>query len=209
MSYRSSREKALTGFGFLVVISLVILLAYGVVLSFSSIQGDSYKGGLLPTIVTESGDLLRHVGPVYGFSAVNGTPSDVAVQYPHPDPRRLGSVEMTTALFMGNMGGVDFDNVRVVWVSGGIAETLSRSDRRPVVCPGWTIAGKFNMLPLKSADGDNILEPNEQFEIFACPSNTTAPDNQFTVTISPAGIILPPVVRATVPSSVQPVMSLY
>jgi hypothetical protein len=106
------------------------------------------------------------------------------------------------------MGGVDFDKVRVVWESGGIAETIPRKDSRPLVCPGWTIAGKFNMLPLKSANGDNILDPNEQFEIFACPTNTTVPYQQFSLTILPSGNMAPPIVSATVPPLVQPITSL-
>jgi hypothetical protein len=208
MRNRHTTEDALTGLGIIVLILVLILLAYGALTVFLPWQGDPHKGGMVHTFASNSGDLMRHVGPVHVFTAVDGTPSDVAVRYPHPDPGRMGAAEMTVALFIGNMGGVDFDKVRVVWVSGGIAETIPRKDSRPLVCPGWTIAGKYNMLPLKSANGDNILDPNEQFEIFACPTNTTAPYQQFSLTILPSGNMAPPIVSATVPPMVQPVIPL-
>jgi hypothetical protein len=208
MRNRQTREDALTGLGIIVLILVLILLVYGVVTVFLPWQGNPHNGGMVHTFASNSGDLMRHVGPVHVFTAVDGTPSDVAVRYTHPDPGRMGAAEMTVALFIGDMGGVDFDNVRVVWVSGGIAETIPRKDSRPLVCPGWTIAGKYNMLPLKSANGDNILDPNEQFEIFVCPTNTTAPYQPFSLTISPPGNVLPPIVSATVPPMVQPVIPL-
>jgi hypothetical protein len=208
MRNRQTREDALTGLGIIVLILVLILLVYGVVTVFLPWQGNPHNGGMVHTFASNSGDLMRHVGPVHVFTAEDGTPSDVAVRYPHPDPGRMGAAEMTVALFIGNMGGVDFDKVRVVWESGGIAETIPRKDSRPLVCPGWTIAGKFNMLPLKSANGDNILDPNEQFEIFACPTNTTVPYQQFSLTILPSGNMAPPIVSATVPPLVQPITSL-
>jgi len=208
MRNRHTPEDALTGLGIIVIILVIILVACGVLTCLFPWQGGPYKGGIVHTFASNSGDLMQHVGPVYGFSAEDGTASGVPVRYLHPDPGRMGAAEMTVALFIGNMGGVDFDNVRVVWVSGGIAETIPRKDSRPLVCPGWTIAGKFNMLPLKSADSDNILEPNEQFEIFVCPTNTTSPYQQFSLTIAPQGTLGPPIVSAKVPPVVQPIIPL-
>jgi hypothetical protein len=208
MRNRDTTEDALTGLGIIVLILVLILLVYGALTVFLPWQGDPQKGGMVHTFASNSGDLMRHVGPVHVFTAVDGTPSDIAVRYPQPDPGRMGAAELTVALFIGNMGGVDFDKVRVVWESDGIAETIPRKDSRPLVCPGWTIAGKYNMLPLKSANGDNILDPNEQFEIFVCPTNTSAPYQQFSLTILPSENMAPPIVSATVPPMVQPIISL-
>ncbi|MFA5236398.1 MAG: hypothetical protein WC362_00905 [Methanoregula sp.] len=201
-------EDALTVLGVIVIILGILVLVYGVLIFLSPGEGGTRQGGMLHSFASNSGDLMRPVGPAYVFSAVNGTPAGVSVRYPHPDSGRMGAAEMTVALFIGDMGGVDFDTVRVVWVSGGIAETIPRQDSRPLVCPGWTIAGKSNMLPLKTADSDNILEPNEQFEIFVCPANTTAPYQQFSLTIIPPGNTSPPIVSATVPPLVQPITRL-
>jgi len=76
---------------------------------------------------------------------------------------------------------------------------------RMLICPGWSIAGKF-MLPGHSADSDSILEPNEQFELLICPSDTTVPYQESTVIIDPARGALPlPVSRSASPL-VLPVM---
>jgi hypothetical protein len=115
---------------------------------------------------------------------------------------------MTVALFIGNTGGIDFNNVKVIWETNGVIERIPRKDIRPLVCPGWTIAGKFNMLPMETANGDNILDPNEQFEIFVCPTNATAPYQQFTVTINPPGSVLPPVAMVTTPPMVRPIITI-
>jgi hypothetical protein len=208
MRNRHTTEDALTGLGIVVIVLVIILVAYGVLTCLFPSQGGPYTGGIMHTFAGNSGNLMRHVGPVYGFSAEDGTHSGVPVRYLDEDPGRMGAADLTVALFIGDMGGVDFDNVRVVWVSGGIAETIPKKDSLPLVCPGWTIAGKFNMLPMESADSDNILEPNEQFEIIVCPTNTTAPYQQFSLTIAPKGTVSPPIVSATVPPVVQPIIPL-
>ena len=61
---------------------------------------------------------------------------------------------------------------------------------------------------MKSTNGDNILDPNGQFEIFVCPTNSTAPYQQFSLTITPTETVLPHIVSATVPPMVQPIISL-
>jgi len=203
---RCSNEDALTGYDiFLLTLGIILVLFVAVVL-FSPVSETS--GGLLHAFMGDTGNMLRTIGPATVFSAVNGTPQNVDARYPVPDPGRMGSVEVNVALFIGSMGGVDFDKVRVVWVSNGIAETIPRIDQRPLICPGWTIVTKHNVIPLKKANGDNVLDPNEQFEIFACPKNTTTAYQQFTLYILPQGNVAPPVVSASAPPMVQPVMRL-
>jgi hypothetical protein len=34
------------------------------------------------------------------------------------------------------------------------------------------IVAKYTTIPLKNANSNSILDPNEQFDIFACPKNT-------------------------------------
>jgi len=208
MQKRKKTEDALTVLGVILLILGFVLLGYIALGFISHSPGSTSPGGLLHTFASDSGNLLRHVGPVTVFSAVDGTPSDVAVRYPHPDPGSMGAAEMNVALFIGSMGGVDFDKVRVVWISGGIAETIPRKDSRPLACPGWTIAGKYNMLSAKSGNGDDILDPNEQFEIFVCPTNVTSPYQQFSLIIAPPGNVLPPIISTTAPPMVKPLITL-
>jgi hypothetical protein len=203
---RCIKEDALTGYGIIILIMGIILILYGAATLFSPVSGAS--GGILHAFMGDTGNILRTVGSATVFSAVNGTPHDVDARYPVPDPRRMGSVEVNVALFIGSMGGVDFDKVRVVWVSGGIVETIPRVDSRPLICPGWTIVTKHNVIPLKTANSDDILAPNEQFGIFVCPKNTTAAYQQFTLYISPPGNVVPPLVSTSAPPMVHPVMRL-
>ncbi|HVP96546.1 hypothetical protein [Methanoregula sp.] len=202
----NTKEEALTGFGI-----VILLLVFIVILSIAFVVRNPVTGtggGLLHSFMGDTGNMLRSVGPATVFSAVNGTPQDVDARYPVPDPGRMGSVEVNVALFIGNMGGVDFDKVRVVWISNGLVETIPRVDTRPLICPGWTIVTKYNVIPLKTANSNDILDPNEQFEIFACPGNTTAAYQQFSLVISPQGNIVPPLVSTSAPPMVQPVIRL-
>ena len=201
-----TREEALTGFGIIVLILGIIVVLYIILMLRSPVTGTG--NGFLHAFMDNTGNILRSVGPVTAFSAVNGTPHDVDARYPEPDPGRMGSVELNVALFIGNMGGVDFDKVRVVWISNGIAETLPRSDSRPLICPGWTIVARYNTIPLKNVNSNNILDPDEQFEIFACPKNTTEAYQQFSLAIAPVGNVIPPLVSTSAPPMVQPVMHL-
>jgi len=200
------REEALTGFGIIVIILGIIAALYFIVVLRTPGTGTSQ--GFLHTFMGDTGNILRTVGPVTVFSAVNGTPQDVDARYPEPNPGRMGSVELNVAHFIGSLGGVDFDKVRVVWISNGVVETLPRSNARPLTCPGWTIVAKYNTIPLKSANGNNILDPNEQFGIFACPKNTTPAYQQFSLVIAPEGNVVPPLVSTSAPPMVQPVMRL-
>ncbi len=202
----SNSENALTGLGIIVLLLVIIVIGY-IVLSLSA-PSTVLGRGVLHTYVSETGNLLRSVGPVTVFSAENGTLSGVDVRYPNPDPHRMGSAELNVALFIGSVGGMDFSKVRVVWISNGIVETIPRNDMHPLLCPGWTIVHKYNEIQLKSAKGNDILDPGEQFEIFACPSNTTAPYQQFSLLISPPGTIVLPVVSTSAPFMVQPIVRL-
>lgn len=204
-----STEDAFTELELIVAIIVVILIGHGLLIFLSHDNGSSDPDtDIIRTYAGESGYAMRHVGSVTVFSSVDGTPSDVAVHYPLQDPMKVGATEFSVALFIGDMGGIDFDTVNVVWGSNGVSEKIPQKNSRPLSCPGWTIAGKYNMLPMQTADADDILEPNEQFEIFVCPSNTTAPYQKFSVTIDPPGLVLPPVVSATVPPMGRPVVTL-
>lgn len=82
---------------------------------------------------------------------------------------------MTVSLFMGSTGAIDMDRVGVSWASYGSDEQIRQTTFRSLICPNWTITGKYNLLPGRSADSDNWLEPEEQFEILACPSTSMQP----------------------------------
>ncbi len=168
----------------------------------------TFPGGLVAESMYITGDSLRPVGSVFGFSAVPSGNAGGMVLYPRPDPGKLGSVQVTIALFIGDTGAIDMDRLTATWSSGGPAETLQKSDRVPLVCPNWTIVKKYHMLPGHAADADNLLEPNEQFLIQACPSQAVAPYQSFTLALHPEGTAVPLPLTRMVPAQVQPVMDL-
>ncbi|MDO9325713.1 MAG: hypothetical protein Q7T80_12250 [Methanoregula sp.] len=130
------------------------------------------------------------------------------MRFRDPDPGKLGAVRIMTSLFMGDTGAIDMDRVNVSWAGAGSNEDLRQTSAQPLVCPNWTISGKYNMLPGRSADSDNWLEPGEQFEILACPSTGVQPYGIFTLIIHPDGSAMPLKLTRTVPPGIHPVMNL-
>lgn len=127
-------------------------------------------GGVVAESAYLSGDHLQPVGSVFGFPAVSGTLGNTNVRFEHPDPGTLGAMRMTVSLFMGDTVAIDMDRVNVIWAARGSDEQIGQTTSRFLICPNWSITGKYNLLPGLSADSDNWLEPGEQFEILACPS---------------------------------------
>ncbi|MEI7857467.1 MAG: hypothetical protein WCH85_08190 [Methanomicrobiales archaeon] len=168
----------------------------------------TFPEGTIAESVYQSGDHLQPVGSVYGFSAVNGMHGNAEVIFRNPDPRTLGAVHITTSLFMGDTGAIDMDRVTVSWAEAGSREDLQQTSSHFLICPNWTITGKYNMLPGRSADSDNWLEPGEQFEILACPSTGVQPYGIFTLMIHPDGSAMPLRITRTAPPDIHPVMNL-
>lgn len=204
------RERAMTGFELIVLLVMLIVLIY-----FSSVLAVSYlwpgsggNGGILPAITSVTGKMVRVTGPVTAFSSVDGNPTDVNAQYPMQNPRALGSIEADVALLIGDSGGIDFDRVNIIWVSNGVTEVLPHTNATPATCPGWMIAGKYNIIPLKSANDNDILEPGEQFEIFACPANTTPAYREFRVLLEDTGGMQSPLYSGTAPAMNSRIVSM-
>jgi hypothetical protein len=167
-----------------------------------------FPGGVVAESMYISGDNIQPVGSVFGFPAVSGTPGNADVRFRHPDPTKLGAVRVTISLFVGDTGAIDMDRVNVRWAVLNSSEHIQKTNSLLLVCPNWIIAGKYNLLPGRSADSDNWLEPGEQFDILACPSTGVQPYGTFTLTLSPDGSAMPLTVTRTVPPIINPVMNL-
>ena len=168
----------------------------------------SFPGGLVAESMYVSGDALQPVGSLIGFSAISGIQGGTMVLYPHPDPDRLGSVQLAVSLFIGDTGAIDMDRLNVEWKSGGSSEPVQKSDTIPLICPNWTIVKKNNILPGHTADADNLLEPGEQFLILACPAKPAAPYQSFTLILHPDGVAMPLPITRTAPMRIMPVNNL-
>ena len=194
------------------IVFIFVLIAVGYLfISLTNGQHPVTSGGdqgLIPAAAGATGKTLRIVGTVTVFAATNNNPPDVAAQYPVPDSTRMGSLESNVALLIGDDGGVDFDKVNLVWIANGTAERIPRKDTRPLACPGWTIAGKYNVIPMKSANSNDILEPGEQFMIFACPETPVPAYQSFIVRIEDSGGYQSPFLGGTAPVMTGPLGSL-
>jgi hypothetical protein len=203
------REDAFTGLELVIVAATVILFA--AVSGYFLITGTGSAAehrGYLPEALSMSGDHLRTVGSVFGFSAVDTFQDGISIRFQNPDRDRLGAAQLSVALFTGHSEGLDMSRARILWMTDGNVEELSRTSGTILICPNWTIARKTSILPGQTADADTILEENEQFVLLICPSGGALPYQQFTIAVSPAGNALPLPVSLTAPASIQPVMRL-
>jgi len=211
-TYNRHREDAFTGLE-VVILILVLLVAAGVffVLTNSGetpVWAKTFPGGMVADSMYISGDHMQPVGSVAGFPAVSRMNNNPLFLVSRPDPRRLGAIQVMISLFIGHTGAIDMDKVHVSWSGDGFSEQIPRSDIQPLVCPNWTIAGKYNMLPGHVADADDWMEPDEEFEILVCSSHGARPYESFTVTLSPEGTALPLPLTRTAPGRIEQVMKL-
>jgi hypothetical protein len=195
---------------------MILVVCAGVVVLFLLYLGGgpdsagirAFPGGLVPESMYVSGDNLQPAGSVYGFPAVSRTEGRIPVKITNEDAGRLGIVRLVISLFIGDTGAIDMDHLRIEWNSENNHEIISRSTGYPFVCPNWTISDKYNLLPGRTADSDNWLEPGEQFEILLCPQEGIPPYGKFSVVLTPDGVAIPLKISRTVPFNIQPVMNL-
>ena len=165
------------------------------------------KQGMIVNDVVATSNLLTDPGGIFGYPAVDRTIDGVPVRFKTQDPAMLGAFELTIQPFMMTTGYIDMGHASVLWVNGNDQEKLSLVQTPQLICPNWTITNKANIVPLKSADQDLLLEPGEQFTLLVCPAGHAAPYQQFTLTIAPEnGEILP--LTRTVPPGITPVTNL-
>lgn len=205
-------DNAFTGLE-VVILIFVLLAAAAVLLIFiggghGPAWARTFPGGMVADSVYVSGDHMQPVGSVVGFPAISRMNNNPLIVFSRPDARKLGAVQVMVSLFIGHTGAIDMDRVGVTWSGNGYSEEIPQSDVLPLVCPNWTIAGKYNMLPGHVADADNWMEPDEEFEILVCSSHGARPDEFFTVTLSPEGTAMPLSLTRTVPQRLDPVMRL-
>jgi hypothetical protein len=203
------------GFTGLELVILLIVLISVAALVMVHLGGDgmpnwsrTFPGGLVAESMYISGDNIQLTGNVYGFPSVSGPNGNTMIFFPQPDPGRLGVIRPTVSLFMGSTGAIDLDRLMISWNNGTSTEPIIRTSSTTLRCPNWTISGKYNLLPGRTADSDDWLEPDEQFELTICPSMGTSPYGSVILTLSPDGVAVPLKISRTVPPRIQPVMNL-
>lgn len=208
----ASPDTALTGLE--LVILAAILICFVLVAVFLQYGGGGlpwnrvFPGGVVAESMYISGDGIQPVGSAIGFSSVSRGQTPLPVIYPRPDASRLGAVQLTVSLFIGDTGAIDTDRLNVTWTTRQVSEQIQKTNLTPLVCPNWSITGKYNMLPGRTADADEWLEPGEQFQILVCPSEGIPRYQSFTLGMYPDGVAVPLRLTRSAPARIQPVMNL-
>jgi hypothetical protein len=57
--------------------------------------------------------------------------------------------------------GIDMDRVAVLWMTNGTVLIIPHNQGSLLICPNWTITGKYNQIPGYEAGADTILDPHE------------------------------------------------
>ncbi|WP_321505368.1 hypothetical protein [uncultured Methanoregula sp.] len=212
MAGNPGREDAFTGLEVVILIIVLLVIAGGFFLFMTSGEtpgwARTFPGGMVADSVYVSGDHMQPVGSVVGFPAVSRINNKPLFLVPRGDPKRLGAIQVMVSLFIGHTGAIDMDQVHVSWTGDGFSEQIPKTNILPLVCPNWTITGKYNMLPGHVADADNWMEPDEEFEILVCSSRGVRPYESFTVTLRPEGTAMPLPLARTAPARIEPVMKL-
>ena len=216
MSPHQSTESGFTVCQALIVI-FVVVMGIGVLFITQGDSDTSYEkpraqilpDGVITSAVAMSGDMLTIKGDVIGFPRTDGTTGNIRYHFERQEPHKLGGVQTTVSLLLGNMGGIDMDRTQVAITTKKGTYVIPKSGTNVSMdSPNWTISSKSNWLPYQSADADNILEPNEQFGILILFPDSLSPYESFTLTMQPERAIslsLP----CNVPMAIQPHMQVY
>lgn len=206
------KDGGLTGFEFLILLGVIAGMTALFLFHLGERQNSAgertFPGGLIAESMYVAGDTLQPAGSVYAFPAVSRTVGEIPVKFPNEDAGSLGAIRFVVSLFIGDTGAIDMNQIQVGWNTGKDHEIISRSTDVLLVCPNWTISNKFNLLPGRTADSDDWLEPGEQFEILLCPRDGIPPAGEFTLVLTPGGAAIPLKLSRTAPYSIQPVMNL-
>jgi len=202
-------EDAVSGLEIVILFTIIVIIVIHITFNVLGTPSPPPRYiGLLPTALQQADTQLNVYGSIAGFSAVNGLVGTTTVWRPNTSPNRLGGVGMTLSIFTGGDGGIDMSRTAVIWTDRTGTETIPLTRQATVICPNWTIVYRHNIDPAKSADDDDILEPGELFDIFACPSKTYAPYESFTVEFEPPGSGPHFLVICTVPFPIKTAMEL-
>ncbi len=195
----------------IIVLVIVILLFAGLSVAWGAMQAraPSNPQDIVTSALDVTGGTLTLRSPVTGFNAVDGTMGTARYHFPQPDSGKLGAVQVTVSLLVGDMGGIDMDKATVTLITKTVSGTISevKPGTGTVNAPGWTITRKSNWLPGQQADADNILEPNEQFDLLILSPTPLPSYTSFTVAVQPSSGV-PLSFSRTVPIRITPVMDL-
>lgn len=190
-----SREDAFTGLE-----AAIVLIAFVVVAAvFSYVvlgagffttqksQETVYAG------VKSASSSFEIIGNVYGLSTGN--------EYLNYTKFTIGLTAGQNPMDVTKMA-VSYTDENTRWTGADYGTyVLNIAANDPKIQAGQAVWGLNSTI---NADGDTLLEPNEQFVIFVGVPNTAVPSERFTITLLPADGAAYPIVRR-VPAGIDPV----
>jgi hypothetical protein len=84
---------------------------------------------------------------VIGIPAIDTVQNNVLIRFSRPNRDRVGGVNMFVSSFTGDTDGIEMDRVTVLWMTNGTVSIIPQSHGPFLICPNWTITGKYNLLP--------------------------------------------------------------
>ena len=179
------KEAGITAYESICVLILFVI-AFSIIISISSsyFQDGLFSGGLIRGAISESGDSIRIYGTPIGYSSVSREIEGKHAIAPREDPNALGFILISVTPIVGDLS-IDTNRMRITIAGGGYEMPVTMS-RNAALYPGnWTIVKKYNMIPMRSADEDDILEGGEIFDLLISLPESFTPYQKFTIVLSP------------------------
>jgi hypothetical protein len=191
----------------LAIVILFSLVMYTLFIPTGFESGKTARAGMVRIT-----DNLVLNGAVIGYADLYGNLGVVRVNNPGALPDNLGGALVPVRLASVRLGweegtGADLGNATVLFTGPDGTETLTGSSGPVLERSSWTIIRKGSILPGKTANGNNLLEPNEVFVLFILPHTPLPPKTPFTAEIRIPDLT-PLKVSRVVPDTVTPVMDL-
>jgi len=204
---KMEKETGITG---LEAVFLFIILAIAGYLVFSLACSPSDQGGtvrgLVPRAIEESGDSVRVTGMPVGYSSISRRISGVDAVAARENEKALGFLVISVTPVIGDLA-IDTDRMGIAVVVSQDRTHVSRSRDARLLPGNWTIVKKYNMIPMKSADDDDILEASEIFDLLISLPEPLFAYQEFSIMLSPEHGV-PFTQKLTVPRAITPVTEL-
>jgi hypothetical protein len=209
MKRENGADDAYTG---ITIILLTFVILFSLVMYTLFIPTGFTSGTTARAGMTRITDMLVLNGDVTGYADLSETLGVVRVNNPAPSPHQLGAVRVPVKLASVRLNweegtGSDLGSATVLFTGPAGTETLRGSSGPVLERSSWAIIQKGSILPGKTGNGNDLLEPNEVFVLFIYPHSPLPPKTPFTVEIRIPDQN-PMKVTRVVPDPVTPVMDL-
>lgn len=193
----------------LIAIFVSCIMIWGIIYIPVTISGQDGMQGFVPAAIGITAHALMLGGGIYACPYTNPTVEGVLLQETPPlntiskrSDRPVLILLTGVRMIIGDMGSIDMSFLEIEVISSRNSGTVHFSNNPPLSPSSWTISSKTGIIPLSSADNDNILEPGEQFDLLIYPKGLIRPGERFTIRISPPGSV-PFSITRTLPSTVK------